>query len=210
MRSPTVIREASRPLRADAERNRRRLLDAAAEVFAERGLEAGVGEIAERAGIGRGTLFRNFPTKQDLIAAVAVQRMRLACERGRRLAGSPDPGAALSLFLEQLLGRRGVDRALFEALDDAFLAHADIQAAHHEMLDVLDALLERAQRAGAVRGDVCALDLVMLVKGISETACAFRRADPELAERHLALVRAALSPAAAQATLAAPRALSLP
>ena len=64
-----------RRLRADAERNRTRLLEAAAEMFSEGGLDVGVGEIAARAGVGRGTLFRNFPTKQDLVAAVVVKRM---------------------------------------------------------------------------------------------------------------------------------------
>ncbi len=76
-------------LRADAERNRRRLLDAAESLFCERGLEVGVGEIAERAGVGRGTLFRNFPTKEHLIAAIVAQRMNDANDARPRAARGP-------------------------------------------------------------------------------------------------------------------------
>ena len=78
-----TMEDERRPLRADAERNRRRLLDAATEIFCERGLDVGVGEIAERAGVGRGTLFRNFPSKEHLIAAIVVERMRESAARGR-------------------------------------------------------------------------------------------------------------------------------
>ncbi len=80
----------SKTLRADAERNRRRLLDAAYEMFAERGLDVGVGEIAARAGVGRGTLFRNFASKEDLIAAIVSERMHEAAEAGRALLEAAD------------------------------------------------------------------------------------------------------------------------
>src|SRR3984885_9423790 len=86
--------EPRRLLRADAERNRRRLIDAATELFRERGLEVGVGEIAEHAGVGRGTLFRNFPSKDALVVAVVVERIRESVERGRRLLTEEDPAAA--------------------------------------------------------------------------------------------------------------------
>src|SRR5689334_11551417 len=76
---------ATRHQSADAARNRARLLAAATEVFRERGVEVGVGEIADRAGVGRGTLFRNFPTKQDLVVAVVAQRIQDAIAEGRAL-----------------------------------------------------------------------------------------------------------------------------
>ncbi len=130
-----------RRLRADAERNRRRLLDAAAELFCERGLDVGVGEIADRAGVGRGTLFRNFPSKEHLISAIVVERMDDAVARGRELLSAEDPGAALFEFLEEIVGRQQVDRALFEAVGDTFLSNPDIRAAHAELVETLDALL---------------------------------------------------------------------
>src|SRR5258708_36935827 len=86
--------ESTKPLRADAERNRRLLLDAAAEAFAEHGLDVSVGEIARRAGVGQGTVFRRFPTKEHLIAAVVVDRMHQASARGRGAPPPPAPGAA--------------------------------------------------------------------------------------------------------------------
>jgi AcrR family transcriptional regulator len=185
--------ESERPLRADAERNRRRLLDAAETVFCERGLDVGVGEIAERAGVGRGTLFRNFPSKEHLIAAVVVERMGDGAAYGRALLDAPDPGEALFGFIDEIAGRQQVDRALFEAVADEFLANDDIRAAHADVVGVLDQLLLRAQNAGAVREDVGALDVLMLVKGVCQAASAFAQIDPEIGERHLDLVRAALS-----------------
>src|SRR5579862_1769184 len=115
--SHTMAQER-RPLRADAERNRRRLLDAATEIFCERGLDVGVGEIAERAGVGRGTLFRNFPSKEHLIAAIVVERMQESVARGRAALESDDPGEALFDALAQAVGTKHTDLALFDALDD--------------------------------------------------------------------------------------------
>ena len=90
--APAAAAAPRRALRADAERNRRLVLDAAAAVFAERGLEAGVAEIAQRAGVGTATVFRRFPTKQDLIVAVVDARI---CDMGDQLDAAqadPDPG----------------------------------------------------------------------------------------------------------------------
>src|SRR5205823_1789577 len=80
--------------------------DAAEAMFCERGLEVSVGEIAERAGVGRGTLFRNFACKEDLIAAIVVEHMQDAVANGRQLLDSPDAGQGLFEFLEQMVGRQ--------------------------------------------------------------------------------------------------------
>ena len=101
--------EVARRPRADAERNRRRLLDAAAELFGERGLDVGVAEIAQRAGVGRATLFRNFPTKEDLIAAIVVDAMSDAAGLGHALLEAPAAGQALFTFLEAAAPRIGLD-----------------------------------------------------------------------------------------------------
>ncbi len=138
-------------MRADAERNRRRLLDAATQMFCERGLDVGVGEIAQQAGVGRGTLFRNFPSKEHLIAAIVVERMNESISRGRAALEAPDPGQALFELIEQSVGRSQTDRALFDAIADTWLANDEIRAVHAELLGVLDALVRRAQDAGAVR-----------------------------------------------------------
>lgn len=190
-----------RPLRADAERNRRRLIDSATAIFCERGLEVGVGEIAERAGVGRGTLFRNFPCKEDLIAAVVVERMRESVVRGRALLDAPDPGEALFGLIDQSVGRSQIDRALFDALDDAWLTNDEIRAAHAELLGVLDQLVCRAQAAGSVRPDVSAVDVLMMTKGVCEASRSFQHVDPNLAARQLDLVWAAIASPGAQRAL---------
>jgi AcrR family transcriptional regulator len=186
----------TRALRADAERNRRRLLDAAEEMFSERGLDVGVGEIAARAGVGRGTLFRNFASKEDLIAAIVGERMAEATARGRELLEAPDPGDALFEFLGEIVGRQQSDRALFEAVSHTFLANPEIAAAYADFVGVLEQLVVRAQAAGAVRADIGGLDLIVMTKGICEAATALQHINPQIAERQLDLARAALRPGA--------------
>ncbi|MGH2857168.1 MAG: TetR/AcrR family transcriptional regulator [Solirubrobacteraceae bacterium] len=186
-----------RALRADAERNRRRVIDAATEIFCERGIEVGVGEIAQRAGVGRGTLFRNFPSKERLIAAILVERINESAARGREALSAGDPGEALFQLIEGSISRSRTDRALFDALADTWLAHDDLRAAHTQLLDTLGALLRRAQDAGSVRPDVGAIDLMMLIKGVCESASAFQHVNPDVALRQIDLVRAAISPSAA-------------
>ncbi len=183
-----------RTRRVDAERNRRRLLDAATEMFCERGLDVGVGEIAHQAGVGRGTLFRNFPTKEHLIAAIVVERINESISRGRAALEADDPGEALFALIDQSVTRSQIDRALFDALADTWMANAEIRAAHTELLSVIEALLQRAQAAGAVRSDVSAVDVVMMVKGVCEAVRSFQHVAPDVAMRQLDLVRSALSP----------------
>ncbi len=191
-----------RALRADAERNRRRLLDAAQALFRERGLDVGVAEIAQAAGVGRGTLFRNFPTKQDLIAAIVIERMNEATAHARTLLEAPDPAEALFGFLEELVGPQQLDsRELFEAMGDTFLANQEIRAAHAEIVAGIEDLLTRAKEAGAVRRDVGAMDVLMLVKGVCEAASAFASSEPGIVTRQLDLVRAACSATAAERPL---------
>jgi AcrR family transcriptional regulator len=182
-----------RRLRADAERNRKRLLEAAEEAFRERGLDVGVAEIAQRAGVGRGTLFRNFPTKEDLISAIVVERMHEAVAFGETLLDDPDPAGALWVLFEHMVGRQQLDRALFEAVADTWLANQGIRCAHAEVIGVLEQLLVRAQEAGGIRSDVGAFDVLMLVKGACEAASSFAHLDPNIAARQLDLVHAALT-----------------
>lgn len=183
---------SAKPLRADAERNRRLLLDAAAAAFAEHGLDVGVGEIARRAGVGRGTVFRRFPTKEHLIAAIVVDRMHQVTTLGRELMADPDPGQAVFTLLAVMVQGAQGDRALFEAVDEAFLANEDIRRGHDELIEAMDALLRRAQEAGAVRDDVGALDLMMMFKGVCEASRPY--SNHLVAARQLELVRAALRP----------------
>jgi AcrR family transcriptional regulator len=192
-----------RHLRADAERNRRRLLEAAQTLFRERGLEVGVAEIAEAAGVGRGTLFRNFACKEDLIAAIVAERMHEVVAVGQALLDAPDsdPEDALFQFLGEMVGRQHVDRGLFEALDDTWLARDEIRAGHAEVVGMVDRLLTRAQESGSVRPDVGAMDVLMLFKGACAAAAAFAQADSAAIDRQLDLIRASITIGAAAAPL---------
>jgi AcrR family transcriptional regulator len=182
-----------RHLRADAERNRKRLLAAAQALFRDRGLDVGVAEIAEAARVGRGTLFRNFASKEDLIAAIVVERMHEAVARGGELVDSEDPAEALFEFLAEMVGRQQLDRALFEALDDTWLAKDPIRAAHAEVVELVGRLLARAQEAGAVRRDICAMDLLVMFKGACTATTVYAHLDPAMIYRQLDLIRAGIT-----------------
>lgn len=182
-----------RQLRADAERNRKRLLESAQALFRERGLEVTVADIAEAAGVGRATLFRNFASKEDLIAAIVAERMHEAATCGEELLKSPNPDEALFEFLAEMVGRQQVNRSLFEALDEAWLSNEVIQRAHVAVVDVLERLVRRAQEAGTVRPDVGAMDLLMMFKGACEAATAFAHVDTAVIDRHLDLIRASVT-----------------
>ena len=180
-------------MRADAERNRRRLLDAATQMFCERGLDVGVGEIAQQAGVGRGTLFRNFPSKEHLIAAIVVERMLESITRGHAALEAPDAGQALFDLIEQSVGRSQTDRALFDAIAETWLANDEIREVHSELIGVLDALVRKAQDAGTIRRDISAVDVLMMIKGVCEAVASFQHLKPDVILRQLDLVRAAIS-----------------
>ena len=185
---------AARPQRSDAARNRARLLEAAAAVFAERGLEASVGEIAARAEVGRGTLFRNFPTKEDLIAAIVVEKMREGIADGRALlaAAAPDDGSVVFSFMEEIVSRQQNDRALFESVSEEFMSNTEIHGVHDEFVGLLDDLVAHGKAAGTVRPEVGAIDVMMLIKGVCSAGAAME-ATPAMLERHLDFVRAAIA-----------------
>jgi AcrR family transcriptional regulator len=188
------MEEGRRPLRADAERNRTALLEAATAVFREHGLEVGISEIAQRAEVGRGTVFRHFPTKEHLIAAVVVERMGEAEAHARALLDSEAPGEAIFTVIGDMAERNRLDRALFEALDEEWMANPDIRQCHTRFLETIATLLARAQEAGVVRTDVGPVDLLLMFKGLCEVARSFPLGGAELSQRQVDLIRAALRP----------------
>jgi AcrR family transcriptional regulator len=153
-------------LRADARRNRDRVLAAARELFASDGLSISLDEIARRAGVGPGTVHRHFPAKENLIAAVAIARLEQIVEHARNLANANDPGAALRSQLSQLLVYADDNTPLKSALTgtglDIRTAAPEVRAA---LRDAVGVLLVRAQHAGAIRDDLNADDLMALTAG---------------------------------------------
>lgn len=170
----TPDEEESPARRSDARRNRELLLAAAEAAFAEAGLGVPVDEIARRAGVGAGTLYRNFPTKEALFQAVMAQHLERLADHTRRLADSDDPGAALFEFLELLAQEGTAKRDLIEALMGAGV---DVKIEMGPVKEEVDRgvahLLRRAQESGRVRTDVTVSDLFGLVIG----ACRFSGGD---------------------------------
>jgi AcrR family transcriptional regulator len=183
-------------MRKDALANRERLLEAADAMFREHGVEVGVGDIAAAAGVGRGTLFRNFKSKDALIAAVLGERLREVLAYGRQLLlEDPDDAEVTFTFVTGLVERQEENRALLQAVtDDLIMSVLELQGAHAALLELLGALLARGKRVGAIRPEATPTDLLMLVKGLCVYTSAGQR--PLAAEtilRHLDLVRAAMT-----------------
>ncbi|MCW2908415.1 MAG: TetR/AcrR family transcriptional regulator [Actinomycetia bacterium] len=153
-----------RQLRADARRNRARVLAVAAGVFAAEGLSVPVHEIARRAGVGTGTVSRHFPTKEDLFAAILLERMEYLTQQADELAATRPAGDAFFGFFALVAGEGVANRGLAEALAGAGydLEGAGVQAGF-DVPGRLRALLERAQQAGDVRRDVGYLDVKALL-----------------------------------------------
>jgi AcrR family transcriptional regulator len=180
---------ADRPLRADAQRNRDKVLRAARDAFAARGYGVPLDEIAALAGVGPGTVYRHFPSKEELFEAVVTARLRDLVDGARGLASDPDPGRAFFGFLARFRQELAAKRDLPDAIDVPGSLQDDLRAA-------VDVLLRRAQQAGAVRADITTPDLMALLKGL--LAAIIDRppgpGDTVLADRLLAVVFDGLRP----------------
>jgi AcrR family transcriptional regulator len=155
---------SSRPaLRADAERNRQRLLAAAREMFAERGLDVPIEDIARHAGVGVATLYRRFPTRADLIAGAFEAKMTAYADAVAQALANPDPWAGFCGYIERVCAMQADDRGFASVLcmsiptDERF--EAERERAYNNFLE----LVSRAQAAGGLRNDFVAEDLVILL-----------------------------------------------
>ena len=155
-----------RPKRADARRNHDKLVTAAREVFAEDGTSAPLEDVADRAGVGIGTLYRHFPTRQALLEAVYVDEVEAMAHAAEALSESP-PWEALSHWLHQYVGFAATKRALNEALVEAAPDSDVLLTCRTALSGAGTALVERAQRAGVVRADTSFTDVVRMVAGIA-------------------------------------------
>ena len=153
------------PRRSDALRNRERVIAAAREVFAERGIDACVPEVARRAGVGKATVYRSFPTREHLVAAVVVHRLEWFEACARDGLADPDPAAGLAAFMLGAARRAAADRSLSEAIALVSEMPGVIEA-QTRVRTALGALLRAAQDAGAVRDDVGVHDVKLLLSGV--------------------------------------------
>jgi AcrR family transcriptional regulator len=172
-------------LRADAQRSRARLLAAATEAFAEKGADAPLEDIARRAGVGIGTLYRHFPTRLDLQAAVFTNQVDAVCSQADELAAGTLPAQAFNGWIRALAGYLVTKRGLSHALIDSLGKDSELMTScWTRMHDTADQLLKHAQRAGVVRPDVTSQELLRLVHGIVITT----EQSPDQADRLLSLM----------------------
>jgi AcrR family transcriptional regulator len=183
--------EPSRPpeakLRADARRNREKVLRAARETFAESGYDVPLDEIAARAGVGAGTVYRHFPSKEALFEAVTRARVEDLIADAQQRAAAAEPGPAFFGFLVRLADEAAAKRDLPQAI-------AVPGTVQDEMRSSLGLLLRNAQNAGAVRPGVTATDLVVLLKGMLVSLQ--QDPDPGLRDRIVAIITDGLRPPA--------------
>jgi AcrR family transcriptional regulator len=155
-------------LRADARQNRARLITAATEAFAEKGADAPLEDIARRAGVGIGTLYRHFPNRLDLQAAVFRTQVRTVCEQGDDLLATDTPADAFAEWTRALTGYLVTKRGLSRALIDAVGVESElITSCWMTMRETTERLLVNAQQAGLIRSDVTAMDVMRLLHGVA-------------------------------------------
>jgi AcrR family transcriptional regulator len=178
----------ARSLRADAARNRARVLDVAYRAFAEQGLSVPIDEIARRAGVGAGTVYRHFPTKRELYQAVVEARFTWLIERAELLLDVGDPGAAFFAYFSALVTEGATDKGLADALAGlGFDVEHLAPGAERRFKEVLGRLLSRAQDAGVVRPDVDVADVKTLLVGCHTMNR--HRDDPAAARRLTGVIR---------------------
>ncbi|MQA02997.1 MAG: TetR family transcriptional regulator [Streptosporangiales bacterium] len=163
--SVVVEQDANRPLRADAQRNRARVLETAEQVFVAEGLSVRVDEIARRAGVGVGTVYRHFPTKDALFEAIVTDRVQWLVDEARSLGAGDDPGGAFFRYLHDVVELAAVNKWIFDALTGTGRDARKLVELGGQFREALGELLARAQAAGAVRDDVSVTDLKGLLTG---------------------------------------------
>jgi AcrR family transcriptional regulator len=185
---------ADRPLRRDAERNRLRILQAAGELFTERGLGVTLDDIARHAGVGVGTVYRRFADKEVLIDALFEQRIEAVCATAEESLAHADPWDGLVFFFERGLERQACDRGLKELLASSAHGREGVQHARARLARLVTEIFDRAKAAGVLRADAATEDaplIQMMVGMIIDRTCDVA---PELWRRYLGIVLDGLRP----------------
>jgi AcrR family transcriptional regulator len=188
-------RPGDRPLRRDAERNRQRILRAAAEVFGGRGLDATLDDVAQRAGVGVGTVYRRFPDKESLVGELFQDRIDGLVSVAEQACAAEDPWAGLVSYLEYIAAVMAGDQGLRQMLLFATYGRDRVAYARERMRPVVARLVARAQDAGMVRDDLGATDVPMIACMLATAAEYASPVQPEVWRRYLALIIDGLRPA---------------
>lgn len=182
------LESVDRKLRADAARNRARILEAAAAVFADRGLDASLDEVAHHAGVGVGTVYRRFPNKEALVDALFEKKIEDMVALAREAAERSDPWEGFVHFIQQALEWQVRNRGFRQLLLHGDIGCHRVGVAQEIITPLLDGIIERAQAAGTLRADVVANDVPMLVTMLGAVGDYVGCSDPQLWERYLALI----------------------
>ncbi|MGD9696102.1 MAG: TetR/AcrR family transcriptional regulator [Thermoleophilia bacterium] len=183
-------------LRSDARRNREKILAAASELFAERGADLNVDEIARRAGVGHATVFRRFPTKEDLILAMVEERLDAVAAAVWEASEIEDPIEALREAMSALARRHTIDRGFFEVVGKETIGSPRLRDARARLMEPFAAVLRRAQKAGVVRPDLQPVDVLFLTSAVGQAQpCHFPFG--ELWRRYLGVVIDGMRPESA-------------
>jgi AcrR family transcriptional regulator len=182
------------PLRADAERNRLRLLAAAKDLFRTRGLDVTLDDIARHAGVGTGTAYRRFANKDALIDALMADRIAEIGQIARECLDEPEPWAGLTGFFERALALQVADRGLKEVLFSPGRGRERSNHARRQLAPVVTKLVKRAVDAGVVRSDMATSDVPVINYMLNLVVDLGRDVEPELYRRYLAIVLDGLRP----------------
>ena len=188
----------ARALRADAERNRGRILAAARDVFAERGLDAPLEAIAQRAGVGQATLYRRFPTRQDLLVAAFGPKLAAYTEAIDRALKDPDPWRGFCDYLTANAGMQRGDRGFRDILTRAFPDARELRAQRDRVYHGVVELIEKAKATGRLREDFVPEDVPLLLMANAGVVAATAEHAPESSDRLVGYLLQAFSSAAAE------------
>jgi AcrR family transcriptional regulator len=180
--------ERPRPLRGDARRNRDRLLAAARELFASRGIEVAMADIARHAGVSNGTLYNRFPAREDLIEAVFIDRLETIVALAADALAADDPWRGFTGYLTAVCELQAADRGFNEVAARGLPPSPAALRLQEEGRAAVGRLMQRAKQAGALRSDVTLEDLAFVIWGISRTVEETAAVAPRLWRRHLALL----------------------
>jgi AcrR family transcriptional regulator len=188
---------ANQPARADARRNRERVLAAAAVVLSESGLKAPVEDIARRAGVGVGTVCRHFPTKQALVDAVLTTLYEELLRGALGSLAIPDPGEGFEQFVVVLSAFQARHRVLAEHMARAVEAGGPSVSVRRKLRAAISELVARAQGAGRLRADVGPADVALMFSGVAHATAQVGDVGSDLAERYRRIILDGLRPSAA-------------
>jgi len=177
-----------RPLRADAARNRQRIMEAAREVFAQRGLDATLDDVAHHAGVGVGTVYRRFPNKNALVDALFETAITDMVDLAIEAVTFNDSWEGLVWFLERASERQAEDRGLKDVIMHGMCGSERVGEARSRIVPAVTALVERAQRDGKLRGDIVAADIPIIELMVNSVASYSAALAPDLWRRYLSII----------------------